>query len=329
MVKSPRFIAFIAAALSTTSIFAQTVTVIGPGEATSIDNSIVGKTANGVGAYWDSLGNYIPLTDSHYTNVEPTSTQAGTIGGVGRLPNNIFHAVLIQPTSQGCVTADLHPSTYDTSAIFGVYGTRQVGYVRKSGTLWATAWKGTSTSFTLLPMLPNHRNSFADKCNSTQVVGYTEVPTTGPYATLWTYIKSSWSVANLNPTAAISSRAAGVSVSGQQVGYYTPKAKPNLTIACLWNGTAASFVSLQPRNYEISAAWASNGSTQVGMYYLNGTATYRACKWSGSASTFVDLHASLGAGFVTSKATGIDPTTGKICGWATDTSNQIYVVTWQ
>jgi hypothetical protein len=61
--------------------------------------------------------------------------------------------------------------------------------------------------------------------------------------------------------------------------------------ACLWRGTAASFVDLNPPGLISSRLYGVDESQQVGIATVNGA--IHAAYWSGTARSFVDLHAVL------------------------------------
>jgi hypothetical protein len=96
--------------------------------------------------------------------------------------------------------------------------------------------------------------------------------------------RAAWSVTNLHPEGASWSMALGISGS-QQVGQAFIGGDFR---ACLWSGTAASWVDLHPAEATSSSeAWATTGSQQVGRAVIG---TWRASVWSGSAASRVDLH---------------------------------------
>ncbi len=92
-------------------------------------------------------------------------------------------------------------------------------------------------------------------------------------------------VVELQPTGASYSQATGIR-DGQQVG------GSNIG-ACLWTGTAASWVNLTPAGINNAFAKAVSGGQQVGNAEIGGVT--HACMWSGTAASMIDLHPS-GAG---------------------------------
>jgi len=96
-----------------------------------------------------------------------------------------------------------------------------------------------------------------------------------------------WTVTNLHPAGAISSRANG-GIGNQQVGYAQIGPTVGHTRAALWTGTAASFVNLHPAGTVYSIANAAGSGLQVGDVYTDGFP--RASVWSDTAASWVNLH---------------------------------------
>jgi len=109
-----------------------------------------------------------------------------------------------------------------------------------------------------------------------------------------------WTVVNLHPAGADwwpdTSYASGVS-GGQQVGWWFIINYPH---AGLWNGTAGSWVDLNPAGALKSNAFGVSGGQQVGVAYLDsslGYWAYHAGLWSGSSGSWVDLNPGVGESF--------------------------------
>lgn len=162
---------------------------------------------------------------------------------------------------------DLHPGGFATSGALATDGTRQVG----SGTLGF----GVGGSY---------------------------------HALLWSGTAAS--AVDLHPQGFVSSIAYDLS-GNQQVGYgyyYGPIGEPysHRIHALLWNGTADSYVDLNPSGFFSSRATGTNGAQQSGWGNLEATSSVsHALLWSGSAAGAVDLHPS---GFTSSMAFGIGGT---------------------
>jgi len=115
----------------------------------------------------------------------------------------------------------------------------------------------------------------------------------------------------------------------QQVGVGYGSATGDEYHALLWNGTAASYVDLNPSGFTSSGANGTNGTQQVGGG--SGSATGgqgHALLWNGSANSYVDLHQFLPEGFANSGATGID-SYGNIVGCAYDNLGYNRAILWQ
>jgi hypothetical protein len=110
---------------------------------------------------------------------------------------------------------------------------------------------------------------------------------------------------------------------GEQVGEVWPA--PSTFHAGLWHGSAASSVDLNPAGYDNSAAYQTNGETQVG-YARIGSITH-AMAWSGSAASALDLHAFVPAPYTQSEARGIDEF-GNIVGAAYTDEGQRHAAMW-
>lgn len=101
-------------------------------------------------------------------------------------------------------------------------------------------------------------------------------------------VAAQWTVTNLHPgpVAVISE---GHSVNGtQQAGTIFDNTLAITPQASVWNGTAASWVNLNPAGALYSFAYETNGSQQVGYSRIAGVD--RAGIWSGTAGSWVDLH---------------------------------------
>jgi hypothetical protein len=193
-----------------------------------------------------------------------------------------------------------------------------------------------------------------------QQVGLGTSPTNGASrALLWS--GSAASVVNLNPAAAQSSQAVGVS-GGKQVGYVDFTG--NEQHAVIWSGTAASFVDIHPAGYAESTAirihvndivgtgndhallWTGPAHTftdlhpegfvsssvndvfagrQGGSAALSGTGPSHALVWSGSAENYVDLHPD---GFQSSGITGLSDTQEVGVGWSDPSDQTSHALLW-
>lgn len=109
--------------------------------------------------------------------------------------------------------------------------------------------------------------------------------------------QSQWAVTNLHPAEATESQAYAID-GVQQVGVAFVDGAFR---ASLWNGTPASWVSLDPVGASSSQAVAVRGGRQAGNAWSGGG--WRASLWNGAAASWVNLHP---AGALRSFATGVD-----------------------
>ncbi len=145
---------------------------------------------------------------------------------------------------------------------------------------------------------------------------------------------ASWTVTSLHPTPGEGSSAANGSWGMQQVGYaasgpvgsdlgghYSP-------LACLWNSSAASFVSLHPVSAQSSQAYGIDGGQQIGAASFEEPnpgfeRPYHAGTWNGTAASWVDMHPT---GAIRSKA--FAGSNGHQVGYAEVTEDQPHASLW-
>jgi len=236
---------------------------------------------------------------------------------------------------------DLHPTNlggFDNTFALGISGAQQVGYgygsrAGSSG-YYALLWNGSADSAVDLHPTSEFSNSSAFDTDGAQQVG-NGIPeaTNTAHALLWS--GTATSAVDLHPThLADYSNSAGFSQAygvqgGQQVGVAYSQFLSVKPHAILWSGTADSAVDLHPTNlsgFELSTAYDTNGSLQVGFGYqplLGG----QALLWSGTANSAVNLHNLLPQGFTSSEAHSIDAQ-GIIYGWGWGPDNNLHVVMW-
>ena len=104
----------------------------------------------------------------------------------------------------------------------------------------------------------------------------------------------------------------------QQVGYGQGSVTGNQPHAMLWNGSANSYIDLNPSGFSSSWALGTNGSQQVG------NAGQHAILWNGSANDYIDLNPK---GFYQTEARGICGTQQVGTG-LTSTLSPIYALLW-
>lgn len=181
-------------------------------------------------------------------------------------------------------------------------------------------------------------SSTADSTNGSQQVGYTTTTPMGSptfHAYLWN--GSAATATNLNPAGFTSTLASGTNGT-QQVGRGSGTATATTitvpqgtftvdeTHALLWNGSASSYVDLNPSGFVVgSAAMAISGNQEVGYGAPPGTnlndnlggSNYHALVWNGTAATYSDLNPT---GFLISEALGTNGSQQIGIGYVTDTN---------
>ena len=199
---------------------------------------------------------------------------------------------------------------------YGVGGGQQVGAgFTTTSNYNAMLWMGTAASaIDLNPV--GFSSSRAFGTNGMQQVGVGSEPGNPVHALIWS--GTAESAVDLNPAGALFSVAYGIS-GNQEVGSADDQ-------AYLWNGTAASAVDLGPTSFPFitaSAAFATDGTQQVGYAADNEDGPYIAFIWSGTAASAIDLQSLLpggdGAGWE-SVADSIDAS-GNVYGIAEGTYN--------
>ncbi len=188
---------------------------------------------------------------------------------------------------------NMHPAGYTFSAIFGLNGNMSVGYAGTSSTAQSPLmWVGTSP--TVLPVPFAYLIGRATATDGLQIVGTAtegnlERGFGASHALLWNVADGS--VVDLGKNNTVLGVGGGVQV-GTKLG-------SKGTTAGMWRGTAASFVDLHPRSYDVSIACDTNGAVQVGYVGLDVRVRsegrprdirfYSAGYWTGSATSFTYL----------------------------------------
>jgi len=218
------------------------------------------------------------------------------------------------------VVVDLTPSGFYAAFGSGTSGTQQVGHGGgpSTGSNHALLWSGSPQSYVdlhptglLVGSFPITA-SYAYAASGTQQVGEGYISQgDGPNNCALLWIGTAASCVNLNPSGFAGSGAYGTNGT-QQVGWGSlrplvppPTGGPN-PHAILWNGSASSYVDLNPPDFAESYATGISGTQQVGYgkgYFTN--SRYHALLWSGTPGSYVDLHPS---GFTDSYAQGTSGT---------------------
>ena len=286
----------------------------------------VGAVANFVGDQNIVGGFYIPAatpTVSHAAfwsngtriDVNPPGIEGSTITagsasvGVGNyIPSGgKFHAAIF--TTGGLV--DLDPDG-NYSGAAGVAGTTVVGQSGRKACKW------TGGEHTFVNLHPGtYRESYATGTTGDATVGWaTNSPNPGTDAILWTGETNQMVI--LSPSS-LGAKALCIS-QGTQGGYFIANGKGDAH-ACIWHGTAASYIDLNPSFAGISQVNAVLGDVAVGLYRnpppINDQMD-QACMWNGSSSKFLNLKDVLPSTFGSCQATSITAEPGgyAVAGWA-------------
>ena len=255
----------------------------------SVGSISVGSNSGVNAALWsDSSGQFInlnPTNASKNSSSDALATDGSQQVGWDEPTGSSYHAFLWSGTADSGI--DLNPMGFTNTIAYGVGGGQQVGVGITATTVDALLWTGTAVSaIDLNPV--GFRTSLAIGTNGMQQVGKGSGSATGNqnHALLWS--GTAESAVDLNPAGALSSVAYGIS-GNQEVGSANDQ-------AYLWNGTAASAVDLGPTSFPFitaSAAFATDGTQQVGYASDNEGGPYEAFIWSGTAASAMDLQSLL------------------------------------
>lgn len=235
--------------------------------------------------------------------------------------SNPMGRAVLYSMSSGTYT-DLTPPGYFSAATQGVYGgtNTQVGSgFGPSGSVMLM-WNGTAGSFVNLTPAGWASAAAAGAAGNTQVGN--GVSGAGGFGRPFITYGTAASYVELTPAGATSAGVAGCDLTSQVGGVLWPSAAQGH--AALWYGTADSVVDLHPAFAASSAAAAVWGMMQVGAYVPSAGGLGQAVRWESSAASAEDLHqyvtSQLGAQYLATEATGIDPITGNIVGNAFTTN---------
>jgi hypothetical protein len=223
---------------------------------------------------------------------------------------------------------NLNPSGFYSSWAYGIYGNSQAGYGQEvmNGPSRALLWYGSSASTVNLHPYGSEFTStvandvYGDYQVGSGMVGGESLKNTR--AVMWNGSANSITILysdNWSEATAI--------WGDYQAG--TVKTQSGAGHGVIWHGTADSIVDLHPTGYSYSYIQDMSGVFQAGHAGL-GSGEYHAMIWSGSASSAIDLHSFLPAGYVYSRAYGVD-SFGNVAGIAFHESNPSfgYAVIWQ
>lgn len=192
------------------------------------------------------------------------------------------HPVIWNASSDDPV--DLLPEPWSSGYVYDLAGDTQVGFVHDGTNPHAALWSGTPASFLdLNPTQYSYSTIYA--ISGGQQVGF--VGPAGPLAAVW--FGSPESCVRLHPTSMRWSEA--WATDGQVQGGRA--SIPFIgTHACLWRGTADSFVDMNPEGARESIIRGAAVGVQVG-WALFSTREFAAL-WRGSPESFLNLHPSDG-----------------------------------
>jgi hypothetical protein len=256
--------------------------------------------------------------------------------GVGKpVDSDVTHALF---WVGGGAAVDLHPAgaEYERSSAWSGFGQFQVGEVLGvipcaecgiGSVRHAGIWNRTAASFMRLHSL-THQNTTALGTDGVHHVGMGLNRNDFTYNALYWNSSASMGV-NIRPSMSTSSVAFAVS-GGQQGGHFFSAATNGNSHACIWAGTAASAVDLNPNSaFLATSVKAVRNGLQVG----NGRSLaqpnrFQAIAWHGTAGSWINLHSKLPYPFTlwSSFAEGID-NNGNIVG-SVGTTGDVRPVIW-
>jgi hypothetical protein len=178
------------------------------------------------------------------------------------------------------IATSLHPKGALSSMLHDTTGTEQVGVVVFGDAEHAALWRGTAASFVDLHP-PLATRSYALGASDGQQVGRAFINEKS-HAMAWSGTAAS--ARDLHPAAPENQASQLNGAAGtQQCGWvFNGRAR-----ATVWSGSAPTAVDLHPAGATVSAAWATNGSLQVGDATLNGVVS--AGRWTGTSESFLLL----------------------------------------
>jgi len=182
---------------------------------------------------------------------------------------------------------NLHPAGETSSRATGVWETQQAGTVAGTAGQRALVWRGWSESGTVLSPAPGVGSSVSAAWGGQQ--GGTVQSGQESHAAIWS--GSAQSLVDLHPThvgGVVHSSVHAVDGQSQVGSYYIPNGGMFAGgLACMWSGTAQSWVDLHPVGFFVSEAHGVLGEVQVGTAW--GEDLGNAVMWMGSAESAVLL----------------------------------------
>lgn len=247
---------------------------------------------------WALLAACLPLTLNAVATAQWTITNLHPSGATGSAASSVLDGAQVGAASYAGVThatrwsgtaasaVDLHPngSSYSSATSAGVGPGSQAGwgYLGNLPGQRALHWsRGTGSLIDLTPEEASDAAVWGGDGQS--MVGWARFGANR--AVLWHDADPDDFDTLHPPTNPTHSYATAVG-DGQQVGWVVTNS--GSTKACVWSGTAASYVNLDPGVSTHSAAFGAGGGKQVGFAKVLGE--FRASLWSGTAASWVNLH---------------------------------------
>jgi hypothetical protein len=147
-----------------------------------------------------------------------------------------------------------------------------------------------SAEWTLTPLNPSGAlASQAFGADGGQQVGDIDFDNSTLHASIWSATGSNW--VDLTPPTITTQSYVRAAAGGHQAGFFVARSHVE---ACMWSGTAASFVILHPQNVLESRALAIGDGQQVGYVRIGPIAnqTLHASLWNGTSESWVNLNPS-------------------------------------
>jgi hypothetical protein len=184
----------------------------------------------------------------------------------------------LQVNVSGDVSVSIEPSQVSLQVYHRQQFVATVNGIPNGTVAWSVIGDGTITQ-TGLYTAPNHTGNFQVRAVST------DDPSASAIANVEVRNDFHWTSVSLHPAGASFSEANAVS-GGQQVGRAI---FDGVNTACLWTGSAASFVDLMPAGAVFSSGFAVDGGQQGGNA-LPDQGDFGASVWTGTPGSWVYIH---------------------------------------
>lgn len=239
---------------------------------------------------------------------------------------------------------DLHPAGYAASLAQGTNGAVQVGWGQDSANVYhPLVWQGTAASAALLPLpgaLTQGAAAAVASNKSALAVGWGNGADNVVHPLVWTPAgNGTYAATDLLPAGATFGDA--VATDNTYIGgsVITPSSGGQFHAASWYGAAASTFRDIHPApqgklTYVASSVYSATAKSSTRAVYMAGLAvvnnrarTWHAMLWVGTNFRPIDLHKTIGPGFIQSVATGVDEG-GNVCGAALDTSGVWHKAYW-